>query len=324
MTKVTAVAPGGPCPIWHSFLDDITGGDKLKQEFLQRIVGYSLTGCTREQALFFFYGTGGNGKGVFLNTVCGILKDYVGTAGFDVFIASKFSQHPTDLAGLRGSRLVTAQEVEAGQAWAESKIKALTGGDPITARKMRQDFFSFIPQFKLIFAGNHKPHLSTVDEAIHRRFHLVDFSVTISSDRVDQKLAEKLRSEWPGVLQWAIDGCLEWQIIGLDPPVCVQDSTAAYLCDEDTFSLWLEECCICRTDSFASSASLFGSWTKFAERANEPVGTPKALAPRLRAKGFVPVRWNGDRGFKNIAIKRPQPIDEEGNAESPQSPDDTC
>jgi putative DNA primase/helicase len=140
MTKITAVAPGGDCPLWHKFLNEITGDNAELQNFLQRISGYALTGSIQEHALFFFYGTGGNGKGVFLNTLTAILHDYAAVASMEAFVVTQGDRHPTDLAGLRGARLVTAQETERGRRWAESKVKALTGGDPVTARLMRQDF----------------------------------------------------------------------------------------------------------------------------------------------------------------------------------------
>ena len=143
--------------------------------FLQQIVGYCLTGDTREHALFFIYGPGGNGKSVFLNTVSAIIGDYATTAAMDTFVASKSDRHPTDLAGLRGARLVAASETEEGRAWAEAKIKAITGGDPISARFMRQDFFTYRPQFKLVIVGNHKPVLKNVDDAAERRFNIIPF-----------------------------------------------------------------------------------------------------------------------------------------------------
>ena len=146
------------------------------QRFLQQMAGYCLTGDISEHALFFVYGTGGNGKGVFLNTVAGILGDYAATAAMDTFTASQGDRHPTDLAMLRGARLVTAAETEEGRAWAESRIKQLTGGDPITARFMRQDFFTFQPAFKLVIVGNHKPVLRNVDEAARRRFNIIPFT----------------------------------------------------------------------------------------------------------------------------------------------------
>ena len=166
ITKITAAAPGGECPTWLEFLNRITGGDVELQAFLQRMAGYSLTGDTSEHALFFGYGTGANGKSVFVETLAGLLGDYHRMAPIETFTATIGDQHPTNLAGLRGARLVTAVETEEGRRWAESRIKQLTGGDKVAARFMRQDFFEFTPQFKLIIVGNHKPGLRSVDEAI--------------------------------------------------------------------------------------------------------------------------------------------------------------
>jgi putative DNA primase/helicase len=173
ITKITAAAPGGNCPLWHKFLKDVTNNDADLQNFLQRVCGYALTGITSEDALFFFYGTGANGKSVFLKTIAGILDEYHKTAPIETFTVSSSDKHPTDLAMLRGARLVTATETEEGKRWDEAKIKALTGGDCIAARFMRQDFFEYIPQFKLLIAGNHRPGIRTVDEAIRRRMNLI-------------------------------------------------------------------------------------------------------------------------------------------------------
>src|SRR5262249_20581804 len=144
--------------------------------------------------------------------------------------------------------------------WAESKIKSMTGGDPISARFMRQHFFEFTPQFKLLVAGNHKQGLRGVGEAIRRRFHLMPFTVTIPPAERDKDLAEKLKPEWPGILQWAIDGCLEWQRVGLAPPAVVREATEAYLAAEDALAQWLDECC-CRDPGYADRSSvLFARW----------------------------------------------------------------
>jgi P4 family phage/plasmid primase-like protien len=287
ITKVTAVAPGGDCPLWRRFLERITDGDLDLQAYLQRVAGYCLTAITREHALFFCYGTGSNGKSVFLNTLTGILGDYAAVAPMEAFMASRNERHPTDLAGLRGARLVTAQEIEDGQCWAESKIKALTGGDPISARFMKQDFFTFTPQFKLVIAGNHKPALRTVDEAIRRRLHLIPFQVTIPEDERDQQLAEKLKAEWPGILQWAIDGCLEWQQIGLVPPPCVTAATEDYLEAEDSVSQWLAECCCVDKTYSECGSDLFANWKAWAEKSGEPVGSHKRFAQALADRGFA-------------------------------------
>ena len=177
ITKLAAVAPAetADCPIWRSFLNDSTGGDAEMICFLQQWCGYCLTGDVSEHAFVFLYGGGGNGKSVFLNTVSRILGAYHATAPMETFTASSGERHPTDLAMLRGARLVAASETEEGRAWAEAKIKSMTGGDPVTARFMRQDYFTYRPQFKLTIVGNHKPRLKNIDDAMRRRVNIVPF-----------------------------------------------------------------------------------------------------------------------------------------------------
>ena len=177
--KITAVAPEGECPLWLSYLKRTFDGDAELIAFIQRMAGYSLTGSTQEHSMFFLYGTGANGKSVFTKTLGGIVGDYHRSAPIETFTSSKFDRHPTEVARLCGARLVIASETEEGRRWAELRIKELTGGDRIAARYMRQDHFEFEPQFKLIVAGNHKPSLRCVDEAVRRRLHLVPFRVTI-------------------------------------------------------------------------------------------------------------------------------------------------
>jgi P4 family phage/plasmid primase-like protien len=160
----------------------------------------------------------------------------------ETFLASRNEHHPTELAKLCGARLVVSQETQKGRRWDETKIKALTGGDPITARFMHQNFFDFTPRFKLFISGNHKPRLYSVDEAIRRRLLLVPFTVQIPLAQRDKKLFEKLKAEWPAILRWMLDGCLEWQRIGLAPPAVVLNATESYFNEQDTIQQWLDEC----------------------------------------------------------------------------------
>jgi putative DNA primase/helicase len=197
ITKITAVGPCGDCPLWRTFLSRVTRADDELAAFIQRMLGYSLTGSTQDHALFFCHGGGANGKTVMLSTVAGILGDYHTTAPIETFTASVTDRHPTELAALRGARLVTASETQEGRQWDETKVKLLTGGDKISARFMRGDFFEFVPQFKLVIAGNHRPTLRTVDEAIRRRLNLIPFTVTIPPAERDPELTEKLKAEWP-------------------------------------------------------------------------------------------------------------------------------
>jgi putative DNA primase/helicase len=311
LTKITAVAPGGECPLWVEFLTRITGSDAELHDFLQRAAGYALTGITREHALFFAYGTGGNGKGVFLNTLTGILGSYAAVAMMETFTATPGDRHPADLAMLRGARLVTAQETEEGRRWAESRIKALTGGDPITARFMRQDFFTYAPQFKLFIAGNHKPGLRNVDEAIRRRLHLIPFDVKIPAAERDPVLAEKLKAEWPGILQWAIEGCRHWRALSLAPPPAVAKATDEYLEAEDALGQWLGECCHLNPNRWASRADLFASWRGWAEKAGEYVLPLKRFLQALETRGFVGTRKHGGvRGFAGVEVVRQPSLDD--------------
>lgn len=244
ITKAVAVAPAedSACPAWLAFLHQATGGDADLITFLQRWFGYGLTGDTREHALLFVYGPGGNGKGVLLNTMAGIMGSYGTTAALDTFTAAYGDKHSTDLAMLHGARLVMTTETEEGKAWAEARIKALTGGDPITARFMRQDNFTFLPRFKLTISGNHKPALKNVDDAARRRFNIVPF--LHKPDRPDPTLPARLRAEWSGILRWMIDGCLEWQQFGLGKPAAVQAATEEYFQAQDAFGAWVAERCI--------------------------------------------------------------------------------
>lgn len=307
MTKITTATPGGDCPTWRRFLDEVTGGDVELQAYLQRMVGYALTGSTQEHALFFLYGTGANGKSVFVNTLATILGDYATNAPMDTFMETRTDRHPTDMAGLRGARFVSAIETEQGRRWAESKLKNLTGGDKISARFMRQDFFEFWPQFKLFVAGNHKPAIRNIDEAMKRRLHLIPFTVTIAPDKRDGRLTEKLLAERDGIMAWAVEGCLAWQRDGLNPPACVQAATEEYFEAEDALGQWIEERCLLANTHRESVSALFADWREWAEAAGEYVGSIKRFSELMAARKFEKCRLTGGaRGIAGIAL-RPKP-----------------
>jgi putative DNA primase/helicase len=184
-----------------------------------------------------------------------------------------------------GARLVTAAETEDGRRWSESRIKELSGGDKITARFMRQDFFEYAPQFKLLFSGNHMPALRTVNKAISRRFNRIPFTVTIPDKQVNKHLVEDLKAEWPGILQWALEGCMEWQRIGLRPPKAVTHATQSYLDAQDVLGEWLDERCERGGKYWESATALFDSWERWAEERSEWVGSVKSLSQRLERDG---------------------------------------
>jgi putative DNA primase/helicase len=302
MTKITGVEPRWGCPLFLAFIDRIAGGDTDLVAYLRRLFGYGLTGVTTEHALFFGYGTGANGKSVLLSTAAGILADYHRAAPIETFTATNTDRHPTDLAGLRGARLVTATETEEGRRWAESRIKSLTGGDKIAARFMRQDFFEFTPQFKLLIAGNHKPGLRSVDEAIRRRFHLIPFAVTIPPEERDPDLSEKLKPEWPGILQWMIDGATEWATEGLRPPEAVRQATTAYLEAEDAVAAWIDDRCERDPNAWEAASALFASWNAWATAAGEFVGSSRRFAQALETRDLTPCRKRDARGFAGLRV----------------------
>jgi putative DNA primase/helicase len=315
MTRVTGVSPDANCSIdlWRRFLDRTFNGNPDTIAFVQRVAGHALTGDTREHALFFGFGKGANGKSVFINALTGCLGSYHRTSPIETFTASGGDRHPTDLAGLHAARLVTAVETEEGRRWAESKIKSLTGGDKISARFMRQDFFEFTPVFKLIIVGNHRPGLRSVDDAIRRRFHLIPFTVTIPEPERDGQLGEKLKAEWPAILQWMIDGCLAWQRDGLCPPEAVRSATAAYLEAEDALAAWIEDAAEPDADAFELTTALYRSWKAWADRAGEHPGTLRKFSQRLEDRGEAfgvskGRNGSGQRGFTGLSVSKPSDL----------------
>ncbi len=270
-TKVTGATPGGDCPRWLHFLNEITRGDSDLIGYLQRWAGYSLTGIIREEAFLFLCGPGGNGKSVLLNTLAKVMGDYAKTASSDVFTVTRNEQHPTHVANLRGARMVLVSEVEEGKPWAESRIKSLTGGDKISARVMRGDLFEFAPQFKLWIAGNHRPALKNPDDAMKRRLHMVP--LTYVPTKPDLRLAEALAAELPGILGWAIEGCLDWQRDGLGMPTVVRDASAEYFAEQDAIATWMGERCEKVEHMTVASSALFRDFQAFTKaRGDDPRG----------------------------------------------------
>lgn len=314
ITKLASAtpAPGKP-DRWLAFLHDATGGDQEVIDFLQEWCGYGLTGDTREHALLFVHGGGGNGKSVFINTFTRLMGDYALTAAMETFTAARGERHSTDVAMLKGARLVTASETEEGKAWAEARIKQMTGADPITARFMRRDNFTYLPQFKLTIVGNHAPVMHSVDEAMRRRFRIVPFDH--KPVRPDRRLEEKLCEEWPQILQWMVEGCLRWQDRGLSHPVTMKDATDAYFEAQDVFGQWVETCCNVGVREWEQVGKLYDSWAKFAKSAGEDVGTAKRFSSTVAKRGYRPDRMSGgkrERIFRGLSLVQPQYDDDQG------------
>jgi P4 family phage/plasmid primase-like protien len=286
ITKVTAVGPapvGTRAPTWERFLHEATNGDLELQRFLAQIAGYCLTGDVSEECLFFVHGQGGNGKGVFIKAIGTILGDYSVSTAIQTFTASKNERHPTELAALAGARMVTASETEDGRSWAEARIKELTGNEsPISARFMRQDFFEFMPTFKIVIFGNHRPILNNVDDANRRRFNIIPF--THKPKTVDSKLKNKIEKEYPAILRWMIDGCLDWQANGLVRPTSVLEATQEYFDSQDVFGQWIKQCCAVEPGNkelWTVSADLYESWVQYCAGHGEEPGKERDLGSKL-------------------------------------------
>lgn len=304
-TRQTAVTPAAPhgCRTWLRFLDRVTGGDQAMVDYLQAVAGYALVGVLSEHVLLFLWGSGANGKSTFVNTLTGILGDYAAVAPMDVFTEQPGQAHPTELAMLAGARLVTATETDAGRRWATARIKALTGGDPITARFMRADYFTYTPRFLLLLSGNHRPHLGAVDEAIKRRLHLVPFDQTIPATERDPALPEKLRAEWPSILGWMIDGCLRWQRDGLRPPPCVTGATDDYMEGEDALGTWLDAATTPDMYGFEPAAALYADYAGWCEQAGERPLSLKRLLSALEDRGLQRSRTREARGLEGRKLR---------------------
>jgi P4 family phage/plasmid primase-like protien len=296
LTKMCPVAydSHAQCPLWLKFLREIMAGNKALISYLQRAIGYSLSGNVTEQCLFFLFGAGQNGKSTFLSIILALLADYAMQTIPELLMIRSHEQHPTERADLFGKRLVATIEVESGKRLAESLVKQLTGGDRIRARYMRQDFFEFSPTHKIWLAANHLPVIAGTDHAIWRRIRLIPFTVRIPDEQIDKSLSMKLQTELPGILTWAVRGCMEWQQQkGLTEPKEVSDATNAYREEMNQIGQFLEECCWLKpNDQHVKTRS---SWLHdaYVRWSGESI-TQKVFTARLSEMGYGRKRSTSD------------------------------
>ncbi|MBW4091910.1 MAG: hypothetical protein HIU82_12510 [Proteobacteria bacterium] len=312
LTRATAVAPGGECPLWLRTVGQIFQGDADRIAFVQRWFGYCLTGSVREEKLVFLHGAGGNGKGTLVETIAGVAGDHVVVVPTTALMQTRHPNHPTEIAKLCGVRLAIGSEVAQGARWNVEEIKKLTGADKLTARFMREDFFDFAPSHKLTVSGNNLPGLGHVEVAITRRMLLLEFRVSFAGAE-DTALKESLRAEGPGILRWLIDGCLDWQRNGLGVPASVRADTDDYLRKMDDVALWVDECCAREDDPTgrkASTAELLGSYQEWRERNGATWISAVAFTERLRAMGFAvdDRRNHGKRGVSGLRLVTPNEV----------------
>ena len=287
LTKLAPVTydPAAVCPLWESFLWRVMGGNHELIDYLRRTVGYALTGDVSEQVLLFLHGAGSNGKSTFLATLLAMMGKEYGTQAAPELLLDG-SRHPTELADLHGKRFVSAIEVEDGRRLAEGLVKQMTGGDQLKARFMRADFFQFDPTFKLFLSANHKPVITGTDYAIWRRIRLIPFTVTIPDTEKDPRLAEKLRSELPGILAWAVRGCLAWQREGLHTPAAVTDATASYRAESDLLGAFLEACTVATEGAQVQAKELYAAYSAWCEASGEKPVNGTRFGRDLTARGL--------------------------------------
>ena len=259
------------CPMWDRFLLDIFGNDRDLIRYVQKAVGYTLTGRTDEQCAFFLFGTGRNGKSTFLDVVRDIMGDYAMNVQPETLMvrSSQSSSISSDIARLKGARLVTSVEPNEGVRINEGLLKQLTGDDTVTARKLYSNEIEFKPEFKLWMATNHKPIIRGTDTGIWRRIHMIPFTVQIPSDKVDRQLKDKLRREYTAILRWAVEGCMLWQSEGLQMPRAVLDMVREYRREMDVISAFIEDRCEVKDYASASASQLYAVYTAWCDANNE-------------------------------------------------------
>lgn len=302
-TKITSVdcAEAADCPRWLAFLDDIFAGDKDLIRYIQKAVGYSLTGSTAEQCAFFLYGTGRNGKSTFIDVIRDVFGDYAANIQPETIMvkSSQSSAINSDIARLKGARLVTSVEPNEGVRLNEGLLKQLTGDDTVTARKLYSEEFEFKPEFKLWMATNHKPIIRGTDTGIWRRIHMIPFNVQIPEDKVDKNLTHKLKAEMTGIFKWCIDGCLMWQREGLQMPAAVLKSVREYRREMDVISAFIED--KCTLEGTVQASMLYAAYVSWADSNNEYCMSNTKFSTEL-AKRFEKIKGRNCKYFSGISL----------------------
>ena len=294
--------PSAACPTWWGFLNRIIAENAGLIDYLQRAVGYALTGNTREQVLFMLYGTGQNGQTTFLESIKTCLADYSRQADFSTFLARAGDSIRNDIARLAGARFVCAVEAEGGKQLSEALVKSITGEDTVSARFLYSEFFEFRPPFKLFLATNNLPVIKGTDTAIWRRIRLVPFTVTIPPEQQDRELLGKLHPELPGILAWAVKGCLAWQEQGLDAPKDVVTATKDYREEMDILAAFLDECCVQTPEATVPAGRLYGRYTQWCDDNGDPPLNQQMFGMSLSERGFKSGRTGRVRLRKGIGL----------------------
>lgn len=305
ITQISPVEydPFATSPVWDAFLESIfrDENDAVDHElikYIQKAIGYGLTGEMTEQVMFFFVGGGRNGKSTFINTIQHIMGDYSRQTNTNTFIKKQNeSAANNDIARLFGSRFVSAVESEEGQQLSESLVKQLTGGEKVTARFLNQEFFEFTPQFKIYFTTNHKPIIKGADEGIWRRIKIIPFNVTIAKEDIDRHLNEKLFNELPGILNWMIRGALMWRKEGLGKVAAVDASTDEYKQEMDLVEPFLDAECFLHPDAKIEAKELFFKYERYCQEYGDFSLKNRTFYRMIESKGFKKKRGGKNKTY---------------------------
>jgi putative DNA primase/helicase len=290
ITKISEVSydSNADCPRWKRFLEEVTCGRSALSSYLQRVVGYILTGDTREHVFFLFYGHGNNGKTTFVNTIANLLGDYAHSVPFQEFIQKKYESGSNEIAQLQSVRFVYSMEAPSGRTFNEALLKQFSGGDKIRARSLYQESVEWYPEAKLLFAANHRPEIRETADAIWNRIQLCEFLATFSPETCDKELIAKLQEELPGILNWAVHGCLEWQQTGLLPPPDVIAANKDYRADNDPFSDFIRERCIIDRGAHVLSRDLYTAYLEWtSQNGIGYVMARRAVGGELSRRGYT-------------------------------------
>lgn len=305
---ITKLAPvehveNASAPLFDAFLAQVLPDSDVRT-FLQRFAGCCLSGDVSHRVFVFLAGTGRNGKSVLLRVLRTLLGDYAIVAAPDLLMAKKEAAHPTELADLFGARLVVCQEVSKGRTFNEQRVKELTGNEgALRVRRMNEDFWEFAPTFKIAIAGNHQPRVVDDTDSIWDRMRKVPFRVRIANEQIDPHLFDKLRAEFPGILRWALAGCLDWQTNGLPAPKAVAVATESYRTDEDTLGRFFADCCVLEAEARITTKSIASAVAEWCVVNGEREISRKAITDRLKSTpGCAEKRTNRARGWTGIRL----------------------
>ena len=306
-----ALAPAGiECPRWMQFIDEIMCGDKELVAYLQRVVGYILTGRMDEQCFFVFYGFGSNGKSTFINTIRELMGSYAKQVEVSTFMETNRNDGlRNDLAALAGRRFVVSPEGKQGAALDETMVKAFTGGDAISVRFLHKEFFELQPVGKIVLATNHKPVVRGTDNGIWRRMRLVPFLASFDASKADKGLAEKLKAELPAILQWAVEGAQLWQRHGLGIPQAVRKATMEYRSASDTIQTFIDERCEVSDQASEGSQAMYNAYTDWC--ASVGIRFPHkqaAFNQQLEERGFVRKKTSSQNVWLGVRLKSFAPV----------------